>query len=152
RRVLQNVARTDSGIAFQVGLLSLEEKRLSQAEEDFARAWAAKPDCFEAGYNLLMTRLSLGELEQTKNILPQVIELAPDQSHQDFLTMIGRVIRNCSSDHLENGEASTLADISPEEEQRILELLQSLGNPGFAAQALSVLARQQPDNTALSRS
>jgi tetratricopeptide (TPR) repeat protein len=152
RRVLQNVARKDPGIAFQIGLLSLEEKRLSQAEEDFARAWAAKPDCFEAGYNLLMTRLSLGELEQAKNILPQVIELAAEQSQRDYLVLIGRVIQNGSSDHLENGEAATLADISPEEEQRILEFLQNLGNPDFAAQALSMLAKQQPDNAALSRS
>ncbi|HEV2948429.1 MAG TPA: tetratricopeptide repeat protein [Gemmataceae bacterium] len=151
RRILQNVARTDSGIAFQAGLLSLEEKRLSQAEEDFARAWAEKPNCFEAGYNLLMTRFSLGEVETARILLPQVIELAPEQSQRDFLTLVDRVIRNCSSEHLENGKAPTLADVSPEEEQQVLEFLHNLGNPGIAAQALSALAKQQPDNAALFR-
>jgi tetratricopeptide (TPR) repeat protein len=66
------------------------------------------------------------------------------------LTLIDRVIRNCSSENLE-GDAPTLAHISPDEEEQILEFLRGLGHPATAAPLLSVLAKHQPDNAALTR-
>src|SRR5207244_708804 len=50
REALQKIARPDGDTFFQLGLLSLEDKRPAQAEEEFARAWVENPEHYPDGY------------------------------------------------------------------------------------------------------
>src|SRR5712692_3831573 len=58
RTAFRKVAPADANVFLQLGLLSLEEGQLVQADQEFARAWELGPDLYEAGYDLLLTRLS----------------------------------------------------------------------------------------------
>src|SRR5947209_17267591 len=79
RAALRRVARPDAAVLLQLGLLSLREGQLAQAEGELARAWEADPSSYEVCYNLLMTRLSLGQTEACAALIPRALELLPDR-------------------------------------------------------------------------
>src|SRR4051812_25592981 len=60
RAALRKIARPDADVFLQLGLLSLAENQLAQAEGEFARAAELDPASYEICYNLLLTRLTLG--------------------------------------------------------------------------------------------
>src|SRR5262249_3038963 len=53
RAALRKIAKPDAAVWLQMGLLSLREKNLAQAEGEFARAFDMEPQSFPACYNLL---------------------------------------------------------------------------------------------------
>src|SRR5262249_6443314 len=61
RNALRKIAKPDANTVLQMGLLSLQEKQLAQAEQEFSRAWQMDPASYEICYNLALTRLALGQ-------------------------------------------------------------------------------------------
>src|SRR6266849_4368733 len=61
RNALRKISRPDASVLLQLGLLSFAEKAYLQAEQEFSQAWQQQPDFYEAAYNLLLTRLCLGQ-------------------------------------------------------------------------------------------
>src|SRR5438105_3797432 len=59
RAALRKIARPDANVILQMGLLSLQEGNLPQAEGEFARAFGMDATSYEACYNLLLTQLTL---------------------------------------------------------------------------------------------
>src|SRR4051794_3296111 len=51
RAALRKVPRPDANVILQMGLLSLQEGNLTQAEGELARAWMMDNTSYEAGYN-----------------------------------------------------------------------------------------------------
>ena len=60
RTALRKIIKPDANVTLQMGLLSLAENNLAQAEGEFARAWAMDPASYVVCYNLLLTQLTLG--------------------------------------------------------------------------------------------
>src|SRR5438093_6958214 len=97
RAALRKIGRPDTGIFLQLGLLSLEEGQLAQAEQEFARAWEAGPTSYAAGRNLLLTRLSLDRLDDAEVLIDPLLPLAPAPEEQRHLTILGGLLRTCQS-------------------------------------------------------
>src|SRR5437588_12845117 len=47
RNALRKIARPDANVVLQMGLLSLQEQQLAQAEGELARAWEMAPGSYE---------------------------------------------------------------------------------------------------------
>jgi tetratricopeptide (TPR) repeat protein len=148
REALQKIARPDADTFFQLGLLSLEEKRLIQAEEEFARAWAENPEHYPAGYNLLFTRLSLGQVDRALELLPKVLERSSGND-RNFLELLNRVLQSCQASGDDNVPPLMMMESSHEEEQRLLQITRELGHPATTAKILHTLASQRPDRIEL---
>lgn len=149
RRVLQNVADPDAYTFFQLGLLSLEEKKLAQAEKEFTRAWGEDPNCFQSGYNLFLTRLSLGEVGQALDLLPNLLNLAHKSEDRKLFTLVNEALRTCPTKYGQPAEYANLPDVTPEEEQHLLELAHNLGHPPTAVRLLSALSAGRPEDALL---
>jgi tetratricopeptide (TPR) repeat protein len=80
RNALRRIARPDADVFLQLGLLSLQERQLTQAEQEFARALQMDAACYPACYNLLLTRLSLGQIDAARAAARRAVELAPDEA------------------------------------------------------------------------
>src|SRR6516165_11733 len=75
RNALRKIQRPDANVLLQMGLLSLREGQLAQAESEFARAAEIDPTSYEVCHNLLLTRLTLGKVEDCLALIPKAIEL-----------------------------------------------------------------------------
>jgi tetratricopeptide (TPR) repeat protein len=149
RQALQSIARPDADTSFQMGILSLDENQLAQADQEFERAWQLKPDFFEAGRNLLFTRLSRGQIETALTILPRVIELTIDSYEQRLLSHLEIALR---ASRPANGAVPLhpgLADLTREGEEWFLKLAQSLGNLQTARGLLTTLSACRPKSAIL---
>jgi Flp pilus assembly protein TadD len=144
REALQKIANPDAVTFFHLGLLSLEEKRLSQAEADFARAWTTNSELYPAAYNLLFTRLSLGKIGETLDLFPIVLERTSNPKDRTVLEILERVLRSSQNG---DDQLTPLLDvqISSEEEQRLLQTARGLGHPATATRILQVLTNQKQD-------
>jgi tetratricopeptide (TPR) repeat protein len=149
RAVFRKIAPPDANVWLQLGLLSLREGQTAQAEGEFARAWEMDPGSYEACHDLLLTRLTLNQLEGASSLLPRAIELAPSEEEKRFLKLLHVVLQSC---HPANGQPTgvdQLIAISSDEEQRILQLVQSLGQLEIAISLLHTLARARPRSPAV---
>src|SRR6267142_977779 len=95
RAALLKIAQPDANVFLQIGLLSLRDQQPAQGAQEFARAWQMDPTSYEAGYNLLVTRLALGQVDTCVNLLPQVIELAADPDERHLLQLLQALLRSC---------------------------------------------------------
>ena len=107
RVALRKIARPDANVFLQMGLLSLQENVVAQAEQEFARAWQMDNNSFAACYNLLMSRLTLGQVESAvveeqrqratrvrrPHRLLVLLEHLPDRSRDEFLRRAAPVAR-----------------------------------------------------------
>ncbi|HKI35651.1 MAG TPA: tetratricopeptide repeat protein [Gemmataceae bacterium] len=145
RAALRKISKPDAAVFLQMGLLSLREKNLAQAEGEFSRAAEMDPDSFPACYNLLLTRLTLGHLELVRALLPRAIELADSVDEKRFLTLLQALL---SAGQAGNGDAfnPALADMLPADEQRLLALLWGLGQLDVSHSLLKVLAAARPQS------
>src|SRR5271166_347280 len=62
RETLRKIARPDADALLQIALLSLEENQVARAEGELTAAWQMDPSSYEACYNLILTRLTLGQI------------------------------------------------------------------------------------------
>ena len=74
---LRKISDPDADTVLQMGILSLRENQLARAEEELARAWQLDPSSYETAYNLLLTRLTLGQVgPAAAELVVAAIELA----------------------------------------------------------------------------
>jgi tetratricopeptide (TPR) repeat protein len=156
RTALRKIARPDGNVLLQLGLLSLEEGQLAQAEQEFARALEADPACYEACFNLLMTRLTLVQIAPCLAMLPRAMELAPSQEERRFLTLLHLLLQSCpaaeASALAAEGEppaVALLAELSEGDERRLLKLVRSLGEAEIVLTLLRTLRAARPESAAV---
>jgi Flp pilus assembly protein TadD len=145
RAALRKISKPDAAVFLQLGLLSLREKNLAQAEGEFSRAAEMDPDSFPACYNLLLTRLTLGHLDLARALLPRAIELADSVDEKRFLNLLQALLTAGEAD---NGDAfnPALADMLPVDEERLLALLWGLGQLDVSHSLLKVFAAARPQS------
>ena len=155
RNALRKIQKPDANVMLQMGLLSLQEGSLAQAEGEFARAWEMDPDSFETCYNLLLTRLTLGNVEDSYNLIPRALELvtrAPEgqsfsggspADEQRFLLVLQALLRCC----LQGGAA--MPELTTNDEQRLLKVVLSLGQLDTVHSLLKTLADARPSSPAI---
>src|SRR5262249_12339330 len=156
RNALRKIARPDANVVLQMGLLSLQERQFAQAEEEFARSFQMDDASYAAGHNLLMTRLALGSIEECINLIPLLLPLIPSPEERRFLVMLRALLqsvqqsgRQGEADLAPLERASEIVNLSPADEQRLLELVRSLGELETAYSLLRAVAGAHPHNPAL---
>ncbi|HEY7327314.1 MAG TPA: tetratricopeptide repeat protein [Gemmataceae bacterium] len=156
RNALRKIAQPDANVVLQMGLLSLEENQLVQAEDELARAWQIDPQSYEICYNLLLTRLTLGKIEDCQALIPKAIELVPgrDANRRDaerrFLLILQALLQAC--DKNENGSlppVPLLKELTADDEQRLLEVLRSLGQLDIVHTLLKTLTEARSRSSAI---
>jgi tetratricopeptide (TPR) repeat protein len=88
RNALRKIQKPDATVLLQMGLLSLQEQNLPQAEGELQRAWEADKTSYEIAYNLLLTQLTLGKIDACLEVLAQAVELSPTQDERRFLMIL----------------------------------------------------------------
>src|SRR5207248_2708503 len=114
RNALRKIARPDANVVLQMGLLSLQEQQLAQAEGEFARAWQMGPNSYEICYNLLLTRLTLGKARECLDLIPRALELAEQKGgsaaeERRFLQVLQALLQACERSG-EGGVSPLLAE------------------------------------------
>jgi tetratricopeptide (TPR) repeat protein len=140
RQALRRIARPDANVLLQLGLLSLQEQQLAQAEQELARAWEADPACYEACYNLLLTRLTLGQFEACSGLFPKAVALAPSADERRFLGILQSLCATSQSAVTEPGLDPLLQDMTDADEARLLQFARSLGQLDTVLALLRALA------------
>jgi tetratricopeptide (TPR) repeat protein len=140
RQALRKIARPDANVLLQLGLLSLQEQQLAQAEEELARAWEADAGSYEACSNLLLTRLTLGKFDSCMPLFPRALELAPGADERRFLAILQSLCNTSQSAVVEPGIDPLLQDMTEADEQRLLRLARSLGQLDTVCALLRTLA------------
>jgi tetratricopeptide (TPR) repeat protein len=159
RAALRKIARPDANVILQMGLLSLEEQQLAQAESEFARAWEMDPTSYEICYNLLLTQLTLGKTDACFNLIPRAIELVQQRAsvpngqrpgsispveEKRFLQVLQALLRACQEDNGDRDFDPVLAELTPNEEKRLLEVVRSLGALDTVMHLLKTLTEARP--------
>jgi Flp pilus assembly protein TadD len=152
RAALRRVARPDAGVLLQLGLQSLQEGLLAQAEGEFARAWEADPSSYEVCYNLLMTRLSLAQAEACAALIPKALELLPDRAtasgERRFLAVLLGLLRVADRPAPDGRLAPFLGELTVDEELRLLGALRGLGRLDTTLALLRALVEARPSSGA----
>lgn len=150
RAALRKIARPDAAVWLQLGLLSLRERQLAQAESEFARAWELGPDSYPACYNLLFTRLTLGQLDACRELLPRAHDLAPTPEERRFVALLQLLLDAALAGSLvDPAMAAALAELSPDDEARLLGLVRSLGTLDVSQSLLQTLVAARPESDAV---
>ncbi|MBI1917923.1 MAG: tetratricopeptide repeat protein [Planctomycetes bacterium] len=148
RAALRKIARPDANVFLQMGLLSLQENVVAQAEQEFARAWQMDNKSFAACHNLLMSRLTLGEVGPALELIPNAVELTSSREQKRTLTLLAELLRyahnRTTSGHPTDLPVfdidSPLDSMTQAEERRLLELGRGLGHIDTAFMLLKTLA------------
>ncbi len=152
RTSLRKITRPDGNVLLQMGLLSLQEGNLPQAEGELMRAWEMDKDSYEIAYNLLLTQLTLGKAEACVALLPRAIELAgkavppagsTTADEVRFLKVLNALLQNCVK-KAGNRPDSILEQLTPQDEQRLLRVIRSLGQLDTVHTLLKGLAEARP--------
>ncbi|HTU89216.1 MAG TPA: tetratricopeptide repeat protein [Gemmataceae bacterium] len=156
RNALRKIPRPDANIVLQMGLLSLQENQLAQAEGELVRAWEMDPQSYEICYNLLLTRLTLGKVEDCLSLLPTVLELAAHRPANDnadeqrFLLVLQALLQSCRKSDIDAPSVDpVLKELTAADEQRLLQVLRSLGQLDTVHTLLKTLSEGRPRSTAV---
>jgi hypothetical protein len=141
------IPQPDAAILAQMGNLSLAQNQLVQAEQEFAAAWAMDRGCFAICYNLLLTRLTLGQLDASAALLPEVTELAPDAVDRRCLSLLQALVQSCQVPN-DPGVNAVLAAMDAAEEEQLLSLVRSLGHMDTVVTLIQALAVARPTSPA----
>jgi len=155
RAALRKIARPDANVVLQMGLLSLREGQIAQAEQEFARAWQMNPNSYAAGHNLLLSRLTLGQTQACLDLISAIAALAPDTQQRRFLDLLGELLRHHRPDKVGEDRAlivlpidSPMEMLTPAEEQELVKLFRSLGQLDTTYQLLRTLTNLRPNSPA----
>jgi Flp pilus assembly protein TadD len=167
RAALRKIPRPDANVWLQMGLLSLRENNLPQAEGDFVRAWEMDQSSYEVCYNLLLVQLTLGKCEDCLGLIPPALELvtqrggdsAPAAEERRFLQVLHLLLQACQAagegPTSSGGEmpglaaAAALTELNPADEQRLLKVIRSLGHLDTVHRLLQTLTQARPRSTAV---
>lgn len=146
RNALRKIAKPDANVVLQMGLLSLQENNLTQAEGEFARARDMDPASYEIAYNLLLTQLTIGKLDACLDLIPKAIGLLDQRGNPEderrFLQVLWALLRTCGKD---TGRIDpVLAELHHSDETRLLQVVRSLGQLDTVLTLLKALADARP--------
>jgi len=156
RNALRKIARPDANVLLQMGLLSLQEQNLPQAEGEFLRAWDMDKNSYELCYNLLLTQLTLGKVEACINLLPRAHDLVSRSTtpampgggtsadERRFLLILQALLRSCAKGSGNTIGDAILAELTPADEQRLLRVVRSLGQLDTVHTLLKTLTEARP--------
>jgi tetratricopeptide (TPR) repeat protein len=172
RAALRKVQRPDANVLLQLGLLSIQENHLAQAQEELAKAWELDKTSYEICYNLMLTELTLGNLEACLGLIPTAVDLVMKrggdspaaQEEKRFLQLLYVLLQAARQDS--NAERQRRDDTSPErlrqeqaaaqlsqlsdsDEQRLLKVVRSLGQLDIVHRLLATLSQARPRSTAI---
>ncbi len=148
RTALRKIQKPDANVQLQMALLSLRERNFAQAEGELLRAWQMDPSSYEIAYNLLLTQLSLGKVEDCFKLIPSVIGLVdkyPQAKPEDkrHLQVLGAVLRACSRGGPPDG---SLNGMNAQDEQNVLKVFRTLGQLDTTLRLLQILAEARPNS------
>jgi Flp pilus assembly protein TadD len=155
RAALRKIQKPDANVLLQLALLSLQENKLPEAEVDLLHAWLVDKTSYEVCYNLLLTQLTLGRVEECLDLLPQAIELASSggmaggSDERRFLTVVQSLLRVCQKKDGTQRPDPLLAELSPADEQRLLNVVRSLGQLDTVHTLLKALYDARPRSPAV---
>ena len=159
RNALRKIQQPDANVILQMGLLSLQEKQLAQAEGEFARAWQMDPQSYEICYNLLLTRLTLGKVEDCLALIPDGAGAGAARAASDarrrtpFLAgLAGAVAGRAARATTVLRPRSLLAELTTADEQRLLKVVRSLGQLDTVHTLLKALTEARPRSARGARS
>jgi Flp pilus assembly protein TadD len=147
RGALQRIANPDAHVYLQLGLLSLSEHQLVQAEQEFARALHMKPGLFAACHNLLLTRLSLGQMKTCAVLAAKARDLAPSEQQRRLLGFLEAWLVSCGQRKNEGSFDLVLADLTDDDEGLLIDLARGLGRLEVVLEMLQVLAVARPTSS-----
>jgi tetratricopeptide (TPR) repeat protein len=149
RHVLSKIAQPDANVHLQRGVLAFAEGDYADAVEEFTRSRAKEPSSYPAAYNLLLTRLCMGERDECAALIVQILPLAPSPEEQRFLNILQTLLGSASA--ADNGRTVDLhghdyllGTMTPAEETRLVDLLGGLGQFEVAYPLLAQLVAQRP--------
>ncbi len=154
RNALRKIQRPDANVVLQMGLLSLQENQLAQAEDEFARAGQMDPGSYEICHNLLLTRLTLGKVEDCLALIPNAIELLahrPGETREErrFLLVLQALLQACRQANGAPPDVPLLAELTSDDEQRLLQVVRSLGQLDTVHVLLKTLTEARPRSVAV---
>ncbi len=154
RAALRKIPKPDANVLLQLALLSLQENKLPEAESELLHAWLVDKNSYEICYNLLLTQLTLGRMEECLELLPQAIDLASGvgvadgQDERRFLTVLQSVLRAYRKEGGGRPEL-LLSGLSASDEQRLLKVIRSLGHLDTVHTLLKTLYDARPRSPAV---
>ncbi len=173
RNALRKISKPDAAVALQMGLLSLAENQLAQAETEFARAWGMDNTSYEICYNLLLTQLTLGKAEGCLELIPRAVQLLDERAPRGaadappghaaalvqnttedrrFLQVLYALMKVClkagpggrPAELNPSRAEALLADLQPADEHRLLRVVRSLGQLDTVHTLLRTLSEARP--------
>jgi tetratricopeptide (TPR) repeat protein len=148
RETLRKIVQPDAAVFSQLGILSLRENQLAQAEQEFAAAWELAPNSYENCYNLLMTRLTLGQVDASTLFLPRAVELAPNPQDQRRWRLLQILVQKSRNAGDEPDADSNLTKMEETDEQNLLALVRAIGHLDTIETLLRTLAAARPASQA----
>jgi Flp pilus assembly protein TadD len=150
RAALRKVPRPDANVILQMGLLSLQEGNLAQAEGELARAWQMDNASYETCYNLLMTQLTLGKVDAASALIPEALVLLArregTEEERRYLQVLQGLLRTCQQ-AVTGRPDPLLTDLTAADEQRLLRVVRSLGQLDTVLALLRALVEARPRST-----
>ncbi|MFO0878317.1 MAG: tetratricopeptide repeat protein [Gemmataceae bacterium] len=151
RTALRKIQKPDANVVLQMGLLSLTENNLTQAEGEFARAWSMDATSFEIAYNLLLTRLTLGQVDACLELIPRAIGLLEGkpgaEEDRRFLQVLWALLRTCKKG--EGRPDPMLAELHSSDEERLLQVVRGLGQLDTVLSLLRAMSEARPRSAAV---
>jgi Flp pilus assembly protein TadD len=150
RNALRKIQKPDANVILQMALLSLQENNLVQAEGELVRAFGMDASSYEIAYNLLLTQLTLGKVEPCMELIPKTIGLLEQrpangtsvEDERRFLQVLWALLRVCNKD---DGRIDpVLAELHHNDENRLLQVVRSLGQLDTVHKLLKVLCDSRP--------
>jgi tetratricopeptide (TPR) repeat protein len=126
RHILGKITEPDANVLLQRGILAFADKEYARAAEEFARAWEKEPVGYPAAYNLMLTRLCLGQVNQAMEMLGRLVAIAPSEPEKRFLGLLRSLLQPSNPDVIVPDQEYLLGSMSPEEEERLLDMVVGL--------------------------
>jgi Flp pilus assembly protein TadD len=147
RAALRKIARADANVFLQLGLLSLDEQQYAQAAEEFQRAVQCDAKSYAATHNLLMTRLTMGQIAGATELADRAAALAPSSEDARLLRFLALVLAGVKNDADSRwGSRVSLPGLTLTDEASLLQLIKSIGEPETIRTLLNLLRRACADS------
>lgn len=149
RAALLRIRQPDAAVWLQLGLLSLRAGEVAKAEQEFARALELAPGDRAAAFNLFMSRLTLGRLEQAYATISPLIERLADENDRRLFRQLRDLLSIRLAPSGSEHARRSLAAMLPADEQRLLLLLNRLERPETADPLMETLQAVRGESAAL---
>ncbi len=150
RQTLARINDPDANVFLQRGVLAFNEKEWPNAATEFEKAWQKDPASYPAAYNLMLTRLCQGQLENALEIMDKLVPLAPTPNENRFLSLLRGLLGRPGGDTSAE-QTYLLGTISREEEQRLLDMIVGLSQFEVVYRLLAKLVSARPSSEAAFR-